>query len=373
MRAVIAGGGVGGLAAAIALRQAGIEVRVLEQAESLRGGGAGLWLWPNALAALASLDVLSEVRAAGRAQTCSWIRSRRGRRLARIEAVDPAGEPAESLTIQRGALLSILTRRLGPSVLRTDARLVAILDGETVGARLADSDTEHGDLLIGADGVHSVVREALFGHSTVGEARFEAFRAIVAFPGAPEEAVVYWGRGARFGLMPLAGGVVNWYASRAPGAAAQPAPALAAQFQDWPPVVRAAIDATLPGDIRVDRVDARPPLQRWSRGRVTLLGDAAHPMTPSLGQGACQALEDAVVLGRSLASQGDIPRALQDYERRRRPRAARVAARSLRMDRLIQMTSPPLCALRDLAVSAVPGAVLRRMLADLWHFDPEES
>lgn len=82
MRALIAGGGVGGLAAAIALQQAGVEVRVLEQAESLRDGGAGLWLWPNALAALASLGVLPEVRAAGRAQTCSWIRSRRGRRPA---------------------------------------------------------------------------------------------------------------------------------------------------------------------------------------------------------------------------------------------------------------------------------------------------
>ncbi len=373
MRAVIVGGGIGGLAAAIALQQAGLEVRVLEQAGSLRAAGAGLWLWPNALAALDRLGALGAVRMAGRVHEHSWIRSRRGRDLARVGALDADGRPVESVAIQRGALLGILTTMLGSSVLRTGAPVVGVESVEPVVVRLADGSVERGDLLIGADGVASVVREALFGPSVVSDAGFAAWRAVVAFPGSPREAVMYWGHGSRFGLMPLADGVVNWYASLPTSAASEAGSQLARHFEDWPPVVRAAINATPPSDIRVDRIQVSPTLPLWSRGCVTLLGDAAHPMTPSLGQGACQALEDAVVLGSSLARRQDIPGALQDYERRRRPRATRVAARSIRMDRLIQLSSSPLCALRDLAVSAVPGAVLRRMMADLWRFDPEGS
>lgn len=387
---LIAGGGVGGLAAGLALRRAGFDAQVFEQAEQPRDSGAGLWLWPNAISALHYLGVADAVRAAGIVQAASVIRDRHGHTLAHIAPRATDGSPMESVAIHRPALLGVLRDALGDDAIRRGCRVVGFeQDRRGVRLRFADGREAVGDALVGADGLLSAVRAQMIGDGPPRDAGFTAWRAVVPAAEHSVPSGMIWGRGGRFGFMPLGEGRLNWF-----GVTLDPPPVadpvgrkafLTRHFADWPDSVTTVIAATPPEAILAHRVHDRPPLDRWSRGCVTLLGDAAHPMTPSLGQGACQALEDAVVLAHSLGlacsapglSDGrgswDLPAALAAYEGLRRPRANAVASRSRRMDALIQWSWPPACMLRDAAAAALPDALRQRFLAPMWRFDPPEG
>src|SRR5262249_38146230 len=206
-------------------------------------------------------------------------------------------------------------------------------------------------VLLGADGLHSVVRRQLFGAAPPRYAGFTAWRAVVPAPdGLAIPAGEYWGRGQEFGVIPLGGRRIYWFAThtlpeRQQGdlhASSEQKQALLRLFRGWYPAIPALIEATPDEAVLRNDIYDRPPLAAWSRGRATLLGDAAHPMTPNLGQGACQALEDAVVLAASLAAattadRADrIPHALETYQSARLPRANRVVARSRQLGALIQ-------------------------------------
>ena len=378
-RVLIAGGGVGGLAAGLALCRAGFDVRVFEQAAAPRATGAGLWLWPNALAALDHLGVAGTVRAAGVIQTMSVIRDWQGRALMRIAPRDSCGAPAESVSIHRPALLAVLRDALGSDYICYGRRAAGFEQDERgVQLKFEDGRAEAGDVLVGADGLLSAIRAQLVGDEPPRDGGFTAWRAVIPFEGA--SGAVWGRRGGRFGFMTVGDGRINWFggtADHAPDLTAEQRKAfVAGRFAHWPDPVTAVIAATPPGSIMVHRVFDRPPLGRWSHGRVTLLGDAAHPMTPSLGQGACQALEDAVVLGRVLGAAlresdpPDLTAALTNYDRLRRPRANAIAARSRRVDAVIQWSWPPACALRDRVAASLPDALRQRWMASLWQFDP---
>ncbi|MBK6770202.1 MAG: FAD-dependent monooxygenase [Ardenticatenales bacterium] len=386
LTALVIGGGVGGIAAGIALSRAGASVTVLERAEALRSGGAGLWLWPNALHALDALGVGDSARAAGVRQTSNRVRDTRGRTLVRIRVPDANGQPYVSLSIRRAALLTALAEGLPPGALRCGAHVVGVTQGDTPGdargdtpgdaveratVQLADGTVLTADFVIAADGVGSSVRRSLFGTGGQRDAGFTAFRAIVSLDRASElEGGVIWGRGARFGALAVAPDTAYWFAGFDAPLELLPIDRLAhvaARLAGWPAPVGTLLAATQPDDVRVDRVVYCTPPPAWSVGRIALLGDAAHAMTPSLGQGACQALEDAVALGEVIAAGGhDVVAALAAYGRRRRRRAAVVAARSIRMDRLVQIENPVLCRLRDAAVAAAPELLRRRFQRSMW-------
>ncbi|MEH0846034.1 FAD-dependent monooxygenase [Micromonospora sp. CPCC 205711] len=378
--AVVVGGGIGGLAAALALHRVGWRVTVLERAPELRELGAGLTLMANALRGLDALGVGAAVRAHGRAEAPGGLRTRSGRWLSRVDAAEMTRQlGSTALGIHRAAVHGILRDALPAAALHTDAEVVDVTSGPD-GARV--HHRRHGrpaelaaDLVVGADGLRSVLRSRLWPElPPPAYAGATAWRAAIRWTG-PLPMAVSWGPGAEFGMVPLGPDQVYWYAAvNAPpgGRAADELAAVRERFGDWHDPIPALLAATRPEDVlRHDLHHLAAPLPSYVRGRVALLGDAAHAMTPYLGQGAGQAIEDAVTLG--VACTGgptDLDAALARYDRERRPRSQEVARASDRIGRYGQRLRHPVAvALRDTMVRLTPSRVALRQAARYadWH------
>ena len=379
-KVMVAGAGIGGLSAAIALRRVGFEVTVFERAAELREVGAGLLLAANAQKALGKLGLAEAVARLGTPASAGEIRSWRGKELASIPASElerRVGAP--SAAVHRADLQALLVREVGEGTLRLGAEVTGFEHHEgSVRVFLAGGGEEHADILVGADGLRSKVRAELRGPEGPRYAGYTAWRAVVQ----PKEELLpwgrgfeSWGRGARFGCTHIGKGRVYWFATAnapegakdgQPGSPAGPKATLLRLFGSWHRPIRELIEATDEGAIlRTDIYDREPVGERWGEGRVTLLGDAAHPMTPNLGQGACQAIEDAVVLARCLREGDATADSLRRYERLRSDRVAMVVRRSRRVGMVGQVENPLLCRLRDRALSMIPPKAQLKQLEEV--------
>jgi 2-polyprenyl-6-methoxyphenol hydroxylase-like FAD-dependent oxidoreductase len=371
-QAVVAGAGIGGLTAAVALRRAGWTVTVLERARQLEPVGSGLGLGPNALHALDAIGLGGEVQRFSAVQGTGGIRRPDGRWLVRADLgaiADRFGAP--QVMALRADLVGLLATRLPEGALRTGVTVTGVdAGGPDQPARVATSDGDLvADLVIAADGIDSVIRRALFpGHPGPRYAGLAAWRFTVdaqAAGACPVEPAETWGRGALFGAVPLAGGRVYCYASAAvpPGQAqANPVTELERRFGGWHEPIPALISSVAPAAVlRNDVYWIAEPLAAYHRGRVALVGDAAHAMTPHLGQGACQAIEDAVVLAAMASPGAD----LAPYTRARMRRTRMVADGSYRASRLTSTTSRPAVTLRNaglwLGGHLGPGLMIRQL------------
>jgi 2-polyprenyl-6-methoxyphenol hydroxylase-like FAD-dependent oxidoreductase len=364
LKTLVIGGGIGGLAAAIALNRAGVPVRVFERARELREAGTALTLWSNAIRAAQKLGVSDAIAAAGTAIEYAEVRNSRGRLLVRT----PVGEigrelGAPSICIPRSALQTILLESIPRDAVRLGVPCESIReDAQSVTAQFGDGVSESGDVLIGADGFHSVVAAQLHGVRAARYGGYTSWRAIAQFsdpalvPGVASES---WGCGARFGIVPLSSDRVYWFA-KATAPAGGSGEFRRDLFRDWHAPISALIDATLPESILHHDIFDREPILPWGRGRITLLGDAAHPTLPDLAQGACMALEDAVVLSRVLHAGGDPVAALRTYEAVRAPRTSWLTRRARRQSRIGQRSSVPACVFRNLIMRMLPPRWVRR-------------
>jgi 2-polyprenyl-6-methoxyphenol hydroxylase-like FAD-dependent oxidoreductase len=380
----IIGGGIGGLALAAALARVGLPCHVHERAPALGEVGAGLALWPNAMRALDALGLGDEARARCVPLRSALLASYRGRVLQRLalDALGPAGD-AGSHVIHRADLHALLAGAVPPEAVTTGRACTGVYLRIAAGvAHFADGSRAAGAVIVGADGIHSVVREELWPGTALRYSGQTCYRGVARLPAGyppgvePHQIVEVHGPGLRCGICPIDEGRVYWWAALNAPAGGVEAPAargevLLRAFDGWPFGLPALIAATSPADIlRNDLVD-RAPLAAWSRGPATLLGDAAHPMLPNLGQGACTALEDAVVLARCLALHGDdVPAAFAAYEAERRPRTRRLVRDSWRMGRPVRWSHPLAVRLRELALRGVPGALARSALARQLGYDP---
>lgn len=372
--AVVAGGGVGGLTAAVALGRRGWRVTVCERAPALTATGAGIVLAPNALRALDSIGLDPGTWAGGAPLGRVGLRTPDGAFLSRSDSgALSARHGLSARAVHRGFLIDVLAAALPPGAVRLGASVTRVDDaGGAVVARTTAGDL-CADVVVAADGGRSVLRRQLFprhpGLRHTGEAGWRA-----VLPGAgppPREAAETWGAGERFGVVPLADGRLYVYATAVTGPASRPSDhhaELTRRFGAWHDPIPALLDRLNPrhpdpvGILHHDFHELAAPLPRLHAGRVALLGDAAHAMTPNLGQGGCQAIEDAVVVADLLARHADVPVALAAYTKARRRRTTRISRRSRRIGELARLSHPLAVSVRNLAVRATPPAVASRAL-----------
>ncbi len=374
--AIVVGAGIGGLTAATALRRAGFDVTLCEKAPQHRAAGFGLAVQSNAMNALRTLDLgLDEalLRAGGRVTTFSF-RTADGSELRRIDVTpidDMLGAP--SVVLARKDIHEILLESAGPDLrVETGAEAVGFAQtADDVTLELADGRRLQADVLIGADGINSVIRAQLHGAADPRPGGFVCWLALAPFwpPNLTEgESVHFWGRGLRFGLHDCGQGTIYWWAAQscdAELAAHWPygKDDLLLRFSGWSPDITEIISATEEAAIIAVPALDRPALTTWGDGRVTLLGDAAHPMLPSLGQGANSAIEDAVVLAHTLSGHSDLTAGLRAYEQQRLPRTTELVDGSWSLGRIEQGTSRTVAATRARLVRHAPNRTVMNFIS----------
>lgn len=357
MELVIVGGGIAGLTCAVAAERALPEARItlLEQTVAITPVGAGIVLWPNALAVLDRWGIpREELAAAGTRMTRAGVCTSHGRWLRRVDAGRREQRIGQSVALHRARLVDVLLRRLTRTETHLGAKVDRVdLDGSVHWSSPEGEGALRADVVAAADGLRSTVRRQHWGVAP-RPAGVICLRAVVDVP--TEEFVEAWGRGEIVGQVPIGGGRTYVYAARrAPwdGAGIEWA-------RSWPALTLGVVEAV--GAAATERIVAElaslPAVKPWTRGRVALLGDAAHAMLPFLGQGACQGIEDAEALVDTIAAGAG----LHGYEARRRGRAMMVHRASRHASQLA-MAHGVRARARDALVPLIPDRAFLAQLA----------
>lgn len=366
-RAAIVGGGIGGLATAIALRKVGFEAQVYERSDELKEAGSGLSLWPNALRSLEEidLDVSGRVRKNGHPLRRFLMKEANGKliKILRLPKTD-----VEGIAILRSELLSALAQAVPTTSVHLNHSFSHLVSHpSSVVLHFHNGRETEVDFVVGCDGIHSAVRKSLNLKGRLISRDYSVWRGMTWLKkgsdckqlGLEQEGDFSesYGHGQRFGILRLGPDRIHWYAaandSLLPGSLSDGA-ALTQLFSGWHdpvPELIASADSIIRTRVR-DRSSSRP----WTRGHIAILGDAAHPVSPNFGQGACLAIEDAVVLAACLRSAPEIPIALRQYEKHRHRRCLEIYLTSREVGRFAQFQNRALVHLRKYFIKLAPLA-----------------
>ena len=374
LRVIIVGAGIGGLAAAVGLRRAGIDVKVFERTRELGEVGSAFFVWTNGMRALQELGLADQVEALGdKVEETEYVSSG-GKLLHRWHVADVARRlGAPNVAVPRSDLQRVLAEAAGDAIELGRECSAVTQDESGVTVRFADGGEERGHVAIGADGIHSVVADSLQLQTELRYGGYSVLRAVAPFEheAFPRDTFrQHLGRGTSFLFLPVGNGRAYWAASEvAPQTGRPPAEDLKrwmlSTFGKFAAPVVPMIEATQGDDIRWLEIFDREPKTRWGDGRVTLVGDAAHAMLPTMAQGACQSMEDGVVLAKCLAEEPDPVAALRTYETRRIERANGYVANSRRIAQMGASKNPIACAIRDRMLKRVMARMIPKREAGL--------
>jgi 2-polyprenyl-6-methoxyphenol hydroxylase-like FAD-dependent oxidoreductase len=364
---LVIGAGIAGLATAVALQRRGHDVTVIEERTDT-SSGAGISIWPNALAALDEIGLGDAVREAGGRVTAGALRWRDGtwlRHPAHERLVKALGEPL--VVIRRSTLTKVLADDAADGTIHhglSARELTATADGVRV--RLSDSSTRRVDAVVGADGTRSVVARHLNGALSDRYVGYTAWRGVADYSLDPDVAGEVMGPCTEFGHVPLGPDRTYWFATeRAPEGRVAPQGELSylkTKFASWADPIPAVLAATDPQGVLHNDLYDRDEARHWSRGPILVVGDAAHPMRPHLGQGGCQGLEDAAILARFLDGD-DVATAFARFAAFRRPRVRSLMRESALIGRIVNIRPAFLSALASRATVLGPEALVSRHLS----------
>jgi len=377
-KVLIAGAGIGGLTAAVALQKLGFSVEVYEAAPVLKPTGAGIVLAPNALEVLRLLGLKENIQSAGHRLTHGMKVTDKNRNpIQELSGYDEKGMFGHSsTTIHRGALQQALLNVVGEDNVYTGKRCQKVEQtDDTVTLTCEDGTRATGHLLLGADGIHSAVRKQLFPNISLRYSGETCWRGISNFASGEKwsgRGFEMWGSSGRFGLMPISDTQVYWFSTQKVGPGGKDKSqeaakaALVEKFAHYAEPVPMVLEGT-PADkiLRHDLFDFAP-ISNWSKGSIGLIGDAAHATTPNMGQGGCQAIEDAWGLYLCLQREQDLAKALKDFQALRFPKASMVVKNSYLFGKLAQMKNPVLCWFRNAMLRMTPTSVILKQLKQLY-------
>jgi len=377
MTYTIIGGGIAGLTTAIALQRIGIEARIFEAAPAIKPVGAGILLAGNAIKAFQRLGIQKPIIARGSPLPTLSILNQKGNVLSYADTKAISRQYGlHNFAIHRAELHAALFAELNDNQIILNKRATGIKQiHKKTRIHFADATTYETDALIVADGIHSAVRQQLMPEATIRYAGYTCWRAVITNPelelsGASET----WGRGKRFGIVPLANDQIYWFAcvnapENDPISKAYQAEDLQRIFGDFHEPIPTILEHTQDDDLIWNDILDIKPISRFAFGNVVLIGDAAHATTPNMGQGACQAIEDAVVLADELANHDAPAAAFAAFERRRMKRTHFVVNASWRLGKIAQWRNPIAVALRNTLVRLTPDAVNEQQFKRLLEVD----
>ncbi|TMR17700.1 FAD-binding protein [Nonomuraea turkmeniaca] len=380
MKVAVVGAGLGGVSAAVGLHRRGHEVTLYERGAELREAGTAIVITPNGVRALDELGLGDYVHAQAMPAVLGGLRDWRGRPLLVTDAAQAQQSVGTTVVVRRAELHQALRGPLPAELVRTATPIERLEPGPAGVTVISDGrPISRADAVIVADGIGSRLRGRLFpGHPGLRQAGRLDLRGMLPAPAGLDVTGLLAGilidrrSGSMFGLFPVGENDLYWFTdsalSGAPPGADEARRQLLSLMADWHPAVPALIEATPPADIYVDPIAClAEPLPSFALDRVALLGDAAHAMTPDLGQGASQAFEDAAAVTRHLAGAGPagVAERLRRYDAERRPRANRLMRASSRQSRLTSQTGATAW-VRDALLRAVPRRLATRQLAAIW-------
>jgi 2-polyprenyl-6-methoxyphenol hydroxylase-like FAD-dependent oxidoreductase len=369
-RILIVGGGIAGLSLATALRRAGRHAELIERAPTWNPLGAGIVLSVNAMAVMRRLGLADEIAAIGQPLGRASITNAGGSPLGATDLAALEARFGSTYAVHRAELHSVLLGGAGDTSVRLGTTVDTLrVDGARAQVRTSDGREAEYDLVVGADGIHSSVRGQLWPERLPAYAGYTCWRMVVPRPAGVDATVEMWGRGRRFGLVALTRDRVYGFAvaNAPPGGEPESPDAIRTRFAEFGGAVPAVLaQIREPGQLIHSDLEELPP-GPWFRGPVVLVGDAAHALTPNMGQGAAMALEDVAVLAELLEGGLRLAEILALWHARREPRVRFVQNQSRRIGRVGQWGHPWLCALRNAALRALPdrlaAAALERIAA----------